>query len=158
MTFYNAAPIRFGVGVSGSTATQGVNDPEIGSRCIVDEVDYLFVYNDGASDLNQGQPCVMSAVTGYSITVSAVTQVDLALGVRLHSTLPASSYGWIAQRGIGVVEMNADESAAVGDLLGLGTEGFAHKSASTGMPTPTIGKAMEAIASGGSGVAYFTML
>ena len=157
MTFYNAAPVRFGVDVSGTTTTLGVNDPEIGARCVVDEVDYLFAYNAGGEQIGVGQPVTLSGVTGYSVTVSCVTQADLAIGVRLHSTMVTAAYGWIAQRGIGTVEMSANESCATGEPLAVGAEGFGLASNSTDFQTPTVAKAMESIASGASGVAYFSM-
>jgi len=158
MTYYNVAPVRFGVGVSGSTTTQGVNDPEIGTRCVVDEVEYLFVYNAGGEQVLPGQPVILSAVTGYSVTVSSVTSVDFAIGVRLHSTLPTAGYGWVATRGIGVIEMGSNESCVTGNPLGIGTEGFCLASNMTGFQTPVCGKALESIASGGSGSAYFSLL
>ena len=87
MTFYNAAPVRFGVDISGTTTTLGVNDPELGARCVVDELDYLFVYNAGGEQVGVGQPCTLSGVTGFSITVSTTTLTDMAIGVRQHSTM-----------------------------------------------------------------------
>ena len=32
MTFYSADPVRFGVGLSGTTTSLGANDPEVGTR------------------------------------------------------------------------------------------------------------------------------
>lgn len=157
MTFYNASPIRFGVDVSGTTATLGVNDPELGARCVVDELEYLFVYNAGGEQIGVGQPVTLSGVTGYSVTVSCITQVDLAMGVRQHSTMVTATYGWVACRGIGTVEMSDDESAAVGQVLAVGAEGFGLASNSTNFQTPTVAKALEALASGASGIAFFSM-
>jgi len=157
MTFYNASPIRFGVDVSGSTATLGVNDPEIGSRCCVDELDYMFVYNAGGEEIGVGQPVTISGVTGYSVTVSCITAADLAMGVRQHSTLVTANYGWIATRGIGTVEMSANESCVTGQILAVGAEGFGLASNSTDFQTPTVAKALESIASGASGIAFFSV-
>jgi len=158
MAFYSVDPVRFGVGVSGTTTTLGVNDPEIGTRMVVDELEYLFVYNAGGEQIGVGQPVILSSVTGYSVTVSSVTSVDFAIGVRQHSTCPTAAYCWVATRGIGVVEMGSNESAAVGDPLGIGTEGFCLASNMTGFRTPVCGKALEAMASGASGMAYFSLL
>jgi hypothetical protein len=157
MTFYNAAPIRFGVDISGTTTTLGVNDPELGARCVVDELDYLFVYNAGGEQIGVGQPCTLSGVTGFSITVSTTTLTDMAIGVRQHSTMGTAAYGWIATRGIGTVEMSANESCVTGELLAVGAEGFGLASNSTDFQTPTVAKALESNASGASGVAWFSM-
>ena len=157
MAFYSVDPVRFGVDVSGTTATLGVNDPEIGARCVVDEIEYLFVYNAGGEQIGVGQPVTISGVTGYSVTVSCVTQVDLAMGVRQHSTMTTATYGWVATKGIGTVEMSANESCATGEVLAVGAEGFGLASNSTNFQTPTVAKALESIASGASGVAFFSM-
>jgi hypothetical protein len=162
MAFYSLDPVRFGVGVSGATTARGVNDPELGTRCVVDELEYIFVYNAGGENIGVGQPVTLSGVTGYSVTVSCITNVDVGLGVRQHSTLSTASYGWVATRGIGTIEMGADESCAVGEPIVVGAEGFAGYvevlTTTTGFATPTVGKAMEAIASGASGIAFFSML
>ena len=114
MTFYNASPIRFGVDISGTTATLGVNDPEIGARCCVDELEYLFVYNDGGEQIGVGQPVTISGVTGYSVTVSCVTLADLAMGIRQKSTMTTATYGWVATRGIRSVSMTPDHNCVPG--------------------------------------------
>jgi hypothetical protein len=158
MAYYSIDPVRFGVGISGTTTTLGVNDPEIGTRMVVDELEYLFVYNAGGEEIYPGQPVVLSAVTGYSVTVSSVTSVDFAVGVRQHATMATAAYGWVATRGIGTVEMGANESAATGDPLGIGTEGFCLASNMTAFRTPVCGKALGSYASGASGIAYFSLL
>lgn len=157
MTFYNASPIRFGVDISGTTATLGVNDPEIGAKCCVDELEYLFVYNDGGEQIGVGQPVTISGVTGYSVTVSCVTLADLAMGIRQHSTMTTATYGWVATRGIGTVEMSPNESCVTGQILAVGAEGLGLASNSTDFQTPTVAKALESIASGASGVAFFSV-
>jgi hypothetical protein len=158
MAFYSLDPIKFGVGVSGVTATLGVNDPELGTRTVVDELEYIFVYNAGGEQVGVGQPVVMSGVTGYSVTVSAVSAVDHCIGIRQHSTMTTATYGWVATKGIGTVEMDADGSCVTGSLLMLGEEGLQEKTISTGFPTPAFGKAMESLASGASGIAYFSIM
>jgi hypothetical protein len=157
MTFYNAAPIRFGVDISGTTATLGVNDPELGARCTVDELDYLFVYNDGGEQVGVGQPVTISGVTGYSVTVSCTTLADMAMGVRQNSTMTTATYGWVATRGIGTVEMSVSESCVTGQILAVGAEGFGLASNSTDFQTPTVAKALESIASAASGIAFFSV-
>ncbi len=157
MTFYSVSPVRFGVGVSGYTATLGVNDPELGTRCVVDENEYLFVYNNSTAHITAGSPAGLSGVTGYSVCATFITALDAAIGVRLHSTLPTNYYGWICTKGVGVINMGANESCVTGTLLQLGVGGFAAKTNSTNYQSPTHAKALESIASGGSGAAFFSI-
>ena len=157
MTFSSADPIRFG-SVSQVTATLGANDPEVGTRVREGDEEYLFVYNTGSSTAAVSYGVVCSAVTGYSVTVSSTTSVDLLVGVVKHADIPTGSYGWVVTKGFAAVEMEADNSAAAGQLLALAEDGaFALKSNSTGYPTPAVGKTMEAIASAGSGSAYISV-
>lgn len=158
MTFYSVDPVRFGVGLSGTTTSLGPNDPEVGTVCRAGDENYVFVYNAGNSQINPTYGAVMSAVTGYSVTVSSTTSVDFLVGVCKNSTIATGEYGWLMTKGFCVVEMEADNSCAAGQLLALAEDGeFALKSASTAYPTPAVGKAMEAIASGASGSAYISV-
>lgn len=158
MTFYNADPVRFGVGISGTTTSLGANDPEVGTTTRVGDEEYVFVYNAGNSQINPTYGAVLSAVTGYSVTVSSTTSVDFLAGVCKNSTIATGEYGWLMTKGFSVIEMEADNSCAAGQLIALAEDGeFALKSNSTGYPTPAVGKAMEAIASGGSGSAYISV-
>lgn len=158
MTVYSVAPVQFGVGISGTTTTLGVNDPELGTTIRVGKLDYVFVYNAGGASVPVGHAVICSAVTGYSVTVSALTGVDLAIGVRQHSTMGTATYGWVATRGIGTVKMTVSESAASGQLLCVGVDGgFGLKSNSTDFKTPGVAKALEAFASAASGQAFFAM-
>lgn len=158
MTFYSLSPVRFGVGVSGSTATLGINDPELGTRTVVDENEYIFVHNAGNSQVGPGYGVTMSGVTGYSVTVSSITAADAGLGVRLHSTLLTAYYGWVCTKGIGAVNMSANESCVTGQILVLGVDGgFGLKSNSTDFRTVGMVKAMISIASAASGSAFFSL-
>ena len=157
MTWYADQPVSF-QGVSQVTGSLGPNDPEPGYRVSVGDEDYVFVYNAGNSQISPTYGCVMSAVSGYSVTVSSITSVDFLAGVVVHATLTTGDYGWICTRGFVTVEMEADNSAAAGQLLALAADGeFALKSNSTGYPTPAVGKAMAAIASAGSGTAFISV-
>jgi hypothetical protein len=156
MTVYNASPVRF-AGVSQVTATRGSNDPEVGTRTCEGDEEYIFVYNAGNSDIPPTYGATVSAVTGYSVTISSITSVDWLIGVCKHTTLTTGTYGWLMTRGFAAVEMEADNSAAAGQILALAADGeFALKSNSTGYPTPACGKTTEAIASGASGVAFIS--
>lgn len=157
MSYYHAAPVNF-AGVSQVTASLGDNDPELGYVFRKGDEEYVFVYNAGGEQINPGEGCILSAVSGYSVTVSSVTAVGWAFGVVKHATLTTDTYGWVMRKGFCPVEMSANNSAAAGDLLVLGTDGlWANKSVSTGHIAPAAGKAMEAIASGASGQAYISI-
>jgi hypothetical protein len=157
MTHYANRPVLF-AGKSMVTASLGANDPEPGYRMTDGDEDYVFVYNAGASDIEPSYGAVLSAVSGYSVTVSSTTSVDFLVGVCKHATIAAGSYGWLVSRGFVEVEMEADNSAAAGQLLTLAEDGeFALKSNSTGYPAPAVGKAMAAIASGASGTAFISV-
>lgn len=145
-------------GVSQVTATLGANDPEVGTRLRSGDEEYIFVYNAANSQILPGDVCVVSAVSGYSVTVSSTTAVDLAVGVCKHATLTTGTYGWLMTKGFGQVNMHADNSVAAGGMLVCGDLGkFFNKTISTGVPTPIIGKAMAAIASGASGTAFLNI-
>jgi hypothetical protein len=157
MTNYANNQVNFQA-VSNVTASLGANDPEPGYRVTVGDEDYVFVYNAGNSQINPTYGAVMSAVSGYSVTVSSTTSVDFLVGVCKHATLTTGTYGWLVTKGFVQVEMEADNSAAAGEILALAADGeFALKSNSTGYPTPAVGKTMEAIASAGSGTAYISV-
>lgn len=154
MAVYGISPVLFG-SVSMVTSSLGPNDPEVGTTRREGDEEYLFVYNTGSSTIGVSYGAVCSGVSGYSVTVSSTTSVDLLMGVCKHVAIPTGSYGWLMTKGFCQVEMEADNSAAAGQLLALAADGeFALKSNSTGYPTPAVGKTMEAIASGASGTAF----
>lgn len=138
--------------VSAVTATNSV---EVGTERRVGDECYIYVYNAGNSQIPPSYGAVLSAVSGYSVTISSTTSVDLLVGVCKHATLTTGTYGWLLTKGFVEVEMEADNSAAAGQILALAADGeFALKSNSTGYPTPAVGKTMAAIASGASGTAF----
>jgi len=157
MSVYNCGPVVF-AGKSSTTNALGSNDPEVGTIYREGDEEYVWVYNAGNSQIQPSYGAVMSAVSGYSVTLSSVTSVDLLVGVCKHATIATGYYGWLMKKGIVEVEMEADNSCAAGQLLALAADGeFALKSNSTGYPTPAVGKAMAAIASGASGTAYISV-
>ena len=151
MTFYSVDPVRFGVGLSGTTTSLGANDPEVGTTVRAGDEEYVFVYNAGNSQISPTYGAVLSAVTGYSVTVSSVAG-DLLAGVCKNATIAAGEYGWLVTKGFATVEMAADYSAAAGSKLALAADG--EFDIVSGAGVPTLGKVMEATASGASGSAY----
>lgn len=155
---FGQVPHRFGT-VSMVTSALGPNDPKVGDRTLDGDEEYLFVYNTGNSQISPGHAATVSAVTGYSVTVSTTTSVDFVVGVCKHATLTTATYGWLVTKGFTPVQMDANNSAAAGQALAIAADGkFALKSNSTGYPCPTLGKTIDAIASGASGYAFITTL
>lgn len=119
MGFYSNTPILFG-GISNVTATRG-KDPEVGTRVCYNGVDYVFIYNAGATQISKGQVCVPATGTaGYSCTVSSAVY-GIPVGVCVHATLTAATYGWVAYRG--TVEVNAPSACAQGTAICVGSNG-----------------------------------
>jgi hypothetical protein len=84
-------------------------------------VDYVYIYNSGGTQLSKGQVCVpATATTGYSVTVSSAVY-GIPVGVCVHATIAAASYGWVAYRG--TVEVNAPSACAQGSSIGTGANG-----------------------------------
>jgi hypothetical protein len=158
MSFQSADPVLF-IGKSHVTASLGANHPEVGTTMRDGDENYIWVYNVGSSTASVSYGCVVSAVSGYSVTVSSTTGTDFLVGVVKHVDIPTGSYGWLCTRGWTQVEMGASDSCAAGLPLALGVDGtFALKSnATTTNQTPVIGKSMEAIASAGSGSAFISV-
>lgn len=151
-------PIRF-VSPSFTTNSLGPNDPRVGDIAQVGNDKYRFVYNTGSSTANVGDGVILSGVSGYSVTVSSTTSVDLLVGVVKHAAIATGYYGYVVTNGFSQVNMGANLSAAAGALLILAADGkFTAKTISTGYVGQGNVKAMEAIASGASGTAYISVL
>lgn len=138
--------------VSNVTATPSV---EVGTRRVYGDEDYLYVYNAGSSTAGVNKGVVVSAVSGYSITVSSTTMVDICVGHVKHAAIPTGSYGWVCTRGWVQCDAHADQSFAAGGLGVLAADGaLTNKSISTGFVAPAHAKAMAAVASGASGTFF----
>jgi hypothetical protein len=157
MAHYGNHPISF-QGVSQVTGSLGANDPEPGYRVTVGDEDYIFVYNAGNSQISPGLGAVLSAVTGYSVTVSSTTSVDFLVGVCKHATLTTGDYGWLVTKGFVAVEMGGTSgTVAAGGLIELGDDGEFYPVSNTTGNGPVVGKAMEAIVSSASGQAFISV-
>ncbi len=162
MSYENASPIKF-TGVSLTTNSLGVNDPQPGDRCETGGISYLYIYNASANSvIAPGQGCVPNAgSTNYSMVLSSVTDIDFLGGVCVNATIATGYYGWVATRGYVHVAMGADNSAVTGDMVGLGVNGlFARHQVSAytdGKWGPCFGKYVTSIASAGTGLAYLSV-
>ncbi len=156
MSFQGISPIAFGT-PSMVTLTLGPNDPEIGTRMTWNGSEWVFFYNAGGSTISQYKGAVVTATTGYSCTVSSVTNVDACFGVCQNADIPTLAYGWLMTRGFGRIIMGADNSAAVAERVGLGTDGVFARAVTAVTDTAynlACGKLMSAVASGGSGACW----
>lgn len=144
-------------GPSMVTATLGDNDPAVGTLKRFPTGLYRFVYNAGNSQISPGYGAVVSAVSGYSVTVSSIAnQIGGGIGVCQHATLTTGTYGWLLVEGFASYEADADRAVTAGDGLALAADGVWVKvSGATGFSGSIYAKAMVATASGGSATGYF---
>lgn len=106
--------------VSNVTATNSVIP---GTKVMYKGEDYLYVYNAGAQQILPGQAAVLSANSGFSVTVSSVTMYDFPLGVCKHATITTGAYGWLLTRGFANVNFASNTGAAINDVLMIGAQG-----------------------------------
>lgn len=157
MTWYSNDPVAF-AGISQVTASLGTNDPEPGARVSRGDESYVFVYNAGNSTIGMGKGAVLSAVSGYSVTVSSTTSVDFLIGVCKHESLTTGTYGWLMTRGFCEIEMGSSSgTVAAGGLVELGDDGEFYPVSNTTGNGPAVGKAMEEIVSSASGTAFINV-
>lgn len=156
---YNNSPVRF-LGVSGTTATLGKNDPKIGDECQEGSTKYLFVYNDCNSSLAVGNGVILqSGASGYSVTVSSVTG-DRFIGCVKNAAIATACYGWVATKGFTTVQMMASSgtaSAAQTPLQAAANGLWAPASNVTGNIGGMQGWSLAVIASSSSGNAYISL-
>lgn len=139
--------------VSNVTLTNSVNLGEV--RFIAGE-EYIYAYNAGPQQISQGQFAVLSAASGFSVTVSSVTNYDFPIGVVKHATFVTAGYGWLLTRGFSPVALVANNSATTADVIypgALGLFGVLGQAASsiTGTNLQPIGYIVSGAASGASG-------
>lgn len=158
MTAYgNGTVVMYGK--SHVTAALSANHPEVGTIMQDGDEVYQWVYNDGGSTIGVGQGCIVSALTGYSVTVSSTTNLDFAIGIVKHVAIPTLNYGWVLKRGFGPCKAPANSGIAAAAMLTLGADGVISdvQAVATGLTGNRIGKCMVATASGGTGDAYYSI-
>jgi len=126
----------------------------LGDRKFWQGNEYVYVYNAGGEQISPGLGCCYSAVSGYSVTVSSVTEVNECAGIVHTNTLTTDTYGYILVKGFALVEMV--NGGTIGDRLMIGTDG-AQITVVGGTATvaePRMhGIVLDTIASGASGLA-----
>jgi len=153
----SVGPVLF-ESVSQVTATNSV---ELGTKVTVDGCDYVYVYNAGGEEIDRYHGCILSAVSGYSVTVSSVSAQDALFGVAHHVTIPTANYGWVMVRGFAnVVNARASSALTAGADLYLASDGKFDSRDVIGTITagtfvgPSCGKLLFAPSSGGTGTSF----
>lgn len=135
--------------VSSVTLTNSVNPGQLWGDTAGNQ--YVYVYNTGVQQISQGQVGVLSAASGYSVTVSSTASLDLALGIARNATITTGAYGWLMYRGFSGFSADANVSSVTGGALALGTGGnIVGLTAAVGsfVTSPIIGKSILSVASG----------
>lgn len=136
--------------ISAVTATPSV---QLGSVRLEASEEYVYVYNNGTTQISVGNGAILSAVSGYSVTVSSVTGVGAFFGVCKHATLTTATYGWLLTKGFSTVTGGGNTAIAAADVLVPAANGG--WAATTGALSAVVqGQAMIATATGGAGYAY----
>lgn len=150
MAFYSVGPVCF-ESVSAVTATPSV---DVGTLRIEGDEKYVYCYNTGGSQISVGRCATVSAVSGYSVTVSSVSG-DAVVGFVKHATLTTATYGWLVCRGFvdSVTNAMAGTALAAGDVIQAGADGGVAK----GVTGQNVGKMMTATGSAGSGHAFIAV-
>jgi hypothetical protein len=101
--------------ISNVTLTNSVTPGEV--RFFKGE-EYIYVANANANTgIGQGCFAVLSANSGFSVTVSSITQYDFPIGFVKHQTIPSGGFGWLLTRGFTPVSLGTNASATTSDLL-----------------------------------------
>ncbi len=123
-------PQTFNESVSAVTAT---NTVELGTIREQGGDRYVYVYNAGNSQANPGLLLTITALTGYSVTISTTTSISPVFGVVKHATMTTGTYGWMLTKGQAPLRAEASTGLAVADPLVAGTDGVnARKTGATG--------------------------
>jgi hypothetical protein len=142
---------QFFESVSQTTLTPSV---ELGTKRAEGGKEYIYVYNGGGASITSGHGVCVSLCSGYTVTVSSVTQVNHCVVVANY-TFATAAYGWIQTKGFCRVKMSANNSMALNDPVKLGTDGlFGVNSVATNNIDLQCGFSIEAAASGGSGMIF----
>lgn len=156
-SYHANGPIAF-ESVSAVTATNSV---DLGTVRTQGGETYVYVYNAGAQQISVGRCAVLSANSGFSVTVSSVTGYDIPMGFAKHATITTGAYGWLLVRGFTTVKNEmASTAMALGDPIVVAANGGMQQlnvstTALCGavglIGVPAVGIVVSACASGGTG-------
>jgi hypothetical protein len=161
-----AAGAPYGIGptnlesVSAVTATATV---VLGTIRYEGGAKYQYVYNAGGAQISQRNICILSATTGYSVTVSSLSGADNVaakpFGVCAHATATTATYFWAMRRGFCTLISSGSTAILAGYPIIPGADGSSDAATGgTGMTSmcAVFGKAMTATTTAGSFAAYVT--
>lgn len=157
MAVYGNGPIGFeSVSSVTATPTPGL---DLGTEVMYAGVKYRYVYLDGDTQALPGMGVTVSGLSGYSVTISSVTDInDICLGVVVHSTLTTATYGWVAIQGFVDCRAIPETAVTTGDPITLAGNGrFKTASALTAVADIdpwVMGQAVETTAASGVFKAY----
>ena len=109
---------------------------------------YVYAYNGSNSQISQGQFAVLQTnASGYSVTITNATSVDIAIGICRNTTMPTASYGWLMTKGFtGLSTDNVSFATNQCCILGLnGNMGAAPTSVGSFVTSVIVGKALISI-------------
>ena len=144
------------------TLTNSVN---LGEVRVLNGEEYVYVYNAGGASITVGYCAVMSANTGFSVTVTSVSGYDYPIGFVKHATIVTAGYGWLLTRGFtNVKNAMASTALTVGDPIFVAANGTIQGAnvSTTALCGNTgafggffpIGTVLQATGSAGTGYAY----
>jgi len=106
--------------VSNVTATNSV---QLGSKREYGGNTYRYVYNNGTTQASPGFGVIISGLSGWSVTVSSITESSPFVGVVVHTTLTTATYGWVLTKGLAKVEIDLDQDVVTAQKLYAGPDG-----------------------------------
>lgn len=147
-SFSGVGPVQFhsvdgAAPISHVTTDSAAMAAELGARVTFKGEDYVYIHNIQTSTaLAVGELCVLSGLSGYSLTNASTAAADMPLVVIKHVDIPSAGFGWGLVRGI-AESLKVASTIATGVLLGVGDTGVAQTYVGGSFPTgPMIGKVL----------------
>lgn len=125
---------------------------------------YVYVFNAGTQQISQGQFAVPGTnCSGYSVTASSTTFVDLSLGIARNATITTAAYGWLMYRGFSGFSTDVNASFTTGQAIMLGLNGNLQPAttvAGSFATAPIVGKTIQTVNTGVTFVnaAFFNLM
>ena len=156
MAFQGLDPVQFGLGISSTTLTQGVNDPELGTKMTKNGNDYVFLYNAGGTMTQNKIVQLASGASGFSVSASSTVEVGHIFAVNANATVTAAAYFWGLTRGF--ADLEPITAVASGNILIAAASGHVEPppvaTAAIAHRGPVQAIAQEATVACGAGLCY----
>ena len=116
---------------------------------------YTYVFNGGNSEIPPGFGVIITATSGYTVTVSSLSGITPCFGVVRHATISTGDYGFVQTNGFCPLEADADTALSAGDNVVLGDDGVhTRKTAAGNYLANAHGYMQDTAASGASAIAF----